>query len=347
MKVLKVIGIIIAVLVVAVVVLGLIAPKDYTVKRSITINAPQNVVYDNIRLFENFNKWEPWGKYDEGKTKVTLEGTDGTVGAKRSWEGPKTGSGSMTIAKLEENKSVTWDLAFLKPFESHSNVQVVVTPAEGGQQQVDWNMNGKMPFPFNAMGLFMNMDKTMGKDFEDGLKGLKSVSEAGGGTGTTAYKIDEIDWTEKNYLSHREVVKVADLPTFFGKHFPVIYGSITKANAQPGIPVGVYYDFDMAKGIADVAAAVPTDKVPFPIKSAEYKDLKLPAGKAYKIDYYGPYEKMEPAYDAMTVYLKEKFNREKPDLVVEEYVGDPVTEKDPSKLLTVIYFFVNDKTASK
>lgn len=346
MKVLKVIGIIIAVLVVVVVVLGLIAPKDYTVKRSIIINAPQNVVYDNIRLFENFNKWEPWSKYDEGKTEIKLEGTDGAVGTKRSWKGPKTGSGSMTIAKLEENKSVTWDLAFMEPFESHSEVEVTVTPGEGGQQ-VDWNMKGKMPFPFNAMGLFMNMDKTMGKDFEDGLKNLKTLSEAAGGTGTTTYKIDEIDWAEKNYLSHREVVKINELPAFFGKHIPAIHTTITKEKAQAGIPVGVYYDFDIAKGVTDVAVAVPTDKVPFPIKSADYKELKLPAGKAYKIDYYGPYEKMEPAYDAMTVYLKEKFNREKPDFVVEEYVGDPVTEKDPSKLLTVIYFFVNDKTASK
>lgn len=181
----KVIGIVIAVLVVAVVVIGLIAPKEYTVSRSITINAPQDVVYNNIRLFENFNKWEPWGKYDEGKTEVKLEGTDGAIGTKRSWKGPKTGEGSMTIKALEENKSVNWDLAFLKPYESHSDVTVSLTPADGGQK-VDWVLHGKMDFPFNAMGVFMSMDKMIGKDFEDGLANLKAVSESAAATAPTA-----------------------------------------------------------------------------------------------------------------------------------------------------------------
>lgn len=346
MKILKIVGIVIAALVVIVVVLGLIAPKDYTITRSIVINAPERVVYNNISRFENFNKWEPWGKYDEGKTVVTMEGTDGTVGAKRSWKGPKTGTGSMTIAELQENKSVTWDLAFLEPFETHNTVMVSVSPVEGGQK-VDWKMDGNMPFPFNAMGLFMNMDKTMGKDFEDGLNSLKTLSEKSDGTAPTAYNVEVIEWAEKNYLSHREVVKVTDLPAFFNKHIPAMYSTITTAKAQPGIPVGVYYEFDEAKGIADVAAAIPTDKVPFPVKSADYKELKIPAAKAYKIDYYGPYEKMEGAYETMTVYLKDKFNREKPDFVIEEYVGDPMVEKDMSKLHTVIYFFVNNKTAAK
>lgn len=346
MKVLKIIGIVIAVLVVIIVVAGLIVPNEYVVKRSITIGAPQEVIYNNISRFENFNKWEPWGKYDKGKTKVTMEGTDGTVGAKRSWEGPKTGSGSMTITKLDENKTVGWDLAFKEPFENNTKVEVSITPTDGGQQ-VDWVMKGESSYPFNAFNFTMEM--FTGKDFEDGLKGLKSVSEADGATGATAYKIDEIEWTEKKYLSHREIVKEADLPTFFNKHFPVIYSAITKAKAQPGIPVGVYYDFDMATDIADVAAAVPTDKVPFPLKdNNEYKVLTIAAGKAYKVDYYGPYGKeMEKAYTSINEYVKTKFNREKPDLVVEEYVGDPATEKDQSKLHTVIYFFVNEKTAAK
>lgn len=345
MKVLKVIGIIIAVLVVIIVVLGLVAPKDYTVKRSITINAPQDVVYNNIRLFENFNKWEPWSKYDEGKTEVKLEGTDGTVGAKRSWKGPKTGTGSMTIAALEENKSVTWDLAFMEPFESHSNVQVNVTPAEGGQQ-VDWIMNGKMPFPFNAMGLFMNMDKTMGKDFEDGLANLKTVSEAGGGTGATTYKVDEIDWTAKKYISHRETIKIPDMQAFFSKHYPAIAKEIGTQGATPGIPVAVYYKFDEVAGNTDVAAAIPYDGKDLKVKG--YDNLSIPAGKAYKIDYYGPYsEEMKKPYIAMEEFLQGKYNRKNPDLVVEEYVSDPMVEKDPSKLHTVIYFFVNEKTAEK
>lgn len=184
MKVLKVIGIVIAVLVVAVVVLGLIAPNEYSFKRSTVINAPADVIYNNVRLYSNFDKWEPWSKYDEGKNVVTFEGTDGTVGAKRNWKGEKTGTGSMVITDLQENKSVTWDL-FFGPFKDPNKVTVNISPTDGGQQ-VEWQIDGKSPFPFNAMGLFYSMEKAMGKDFEEGLKNLKTLSEAGGAAAPVA-----------------------------------------------------------------------------------------------------------------------------------------------------------------
>ena len=41
----------------------------------------------------------------------------------------------------------------------------------------------------------------------------------------------------------------------------------------------------------------------------------------------------------MGVKLK-ALGREKPEMVIEEYITDPSTEKDTSKWLTKIYFFV-------
>lgn len=344
MKVLKVIGIVIAVLVVIVVVLGLIAPNEYSFKRSTVINAPADVIYNNVRLYSNFDKWEPWSKYDEGKNKVTFEGTDGTVGAKRSWKGDKTGSGSMTIVDLQENKSVVWNL-FFGPFKDPNKVTVTITPAEGGQQ-VEWGINGRSPFPFNGLGLFYSMEKAMGKDFEDGLTGLKTLSESGGSTVASKYKIEEIDWAEKKYVSHRETVKIAELAPFLGKHYPAIAKELGSQGAKPGIPVAVYYTFNTEKGNTDVAAAIPYNGKDVKVKG--YDNLTLPATKGYKIDYYGAYgEAMEPAYLAMKEFLLAKHNTKDADYVIEEYVGDPMVEKDPSKLHTVIYFFVKDKTAAK
>jgi hypothetical protein len=34
-----------------------------------------------------------------------------------------------------------------------------------------------MPYPFNLMGLFMDMEETLGQDLEKGLKNLKRVLE--------------------------------------------------------------------------------------------------------------------------------------------------------------------------
>jgi len=45
------------------------------------------------------------------------------------------------------------------------------------QTKVKWGMSGKMVYPFNIMGLFMNMGEMVGKDFQTGLDNLKTVLE--------------------------------------------------------------------------------------------------------------------------------------------------------------------------
>ncbi len=43
--------------------------------------------------------------------------------------------------------------------------------------KVKWAFHGKMNYPFNLMGLFMNMEKMIGDDFQTGLNNLKAVLE--------------------------------------------------------------------------------------------------------------------------------------------------------------------------
>ena len=341
MKILKIIGIIIVAIVALVLVAGLLAPKDFNVNRSITINASPETVFRNISTFEQFNKWNPWNKLDSNQV-VTQEGTDGTVGAKRSWKGnSKVGEGSMTLTKAEPNKSAEYALDFLKPFKTHNIGYMDIETAEGGQK-VTWGMKGSMPYPMNALLLVMNIDKEGGKDFEEGLASLKTLSES---APTSAYQIKEVDWTAKNCLSVRKVVGFVDMPKFFGTHYPKMAEAIGKGGAKPGIPLAVFYRYDEKAMNADVAAAIPYEGKK--IISKEYAVLNLPATKANLIDYFGDYNGMKPAYDEMTVFLKKNFNRENPDMVVEEYVSDPMSEKDTAKWETKIYFFVKKEEVKK
>lgn len=338
MKILKIIGIIIAVLVVLVLVAGIIAPKKFDISRSVVVNAPAETVFKNCSHFSAFNQWNPWSKLDSTMV-VTEEGTDGTVGAKHSWKGNnKVGAGSMTITKVEPNARVEWALDFLEPFEAHNQAYMNMESVEGGQK-LTWGMKGAMPYPMNAMMLFMNMDKEGGKDYEEGLANLKAMCEA-----TPTYEITETDWAEKNCLAIRQVVGFADMPKFFGEHYSKMYEAIAKAGAKPTIPLGVYYKYDEKAMNADVAAAIPFEGKKVLAKG--YSNLNLPDSKAYLINYFGDYQKMKPAYEAMNEKLK-TLGRENPDMVVEEYVSDPMTEKDTAKWNTKIYFFVNNTAAAK
>ena len=48
---------------------------------------------------------------------------------------------------------------------------------DGSSTKVTWVFESKMPYPFNVMRLFMNMDKAIGEDFSVGLNNLKAQLE--------------------------------------------------------------------------------------------------------------------------------------------------------------------------
>lgn len=45
------------------------------------------------------------------------------------------------------------------------------------QTKVTWGFSGKMPYPLNAISLFVDFDEMLGKDFSDGLTNLKAILE--------------------------------------------------------------------------------------------------------------------------------------------------------------------------
>ena len=69
-------------------------------------------------------------------------------------------------------------LDFFTPFEGHNTAEFTLQP-EGDGTRVTWAMFGQHKFIGKLMGLFMDMDKMIGRDFEDGLKNLKRIAEAG------------------------------------------------------------------------------------------------------------------------------------------------------------------------
>lgn len=335
MKILKIIGVVLALLVTALVVIGLVAPKSYEVKRDIVINASAATVFKTVSHFAQFPKWSPWQELDPNM-KTNLEGTDGTVGAKYSWEGNgNAGAGSMTITKLEDGKYLEQSLEFLKPFPSQATTYFSLVAAEGSTQ-ITWGMKGENNFMARIfLTLMGGMDAAVGKDYEKGLAKLKTLCEASPAS-SSAYEVKEIDWKGKDYAIVRSTVKFPDIPAFFKKNLPVLFEAVTKAKGNPGIPVGIFYKYDEKAGETDMAAGVPYEGK---IDLGKTAVTHAAAGKAYLIEYYGAYENMQAPYQSMAEYLKANFGHENPDLVIEEYVTDPGVEKDTSQWLTNIYFF--------
>jgi effector-binding domain-containing protein len=134
------------------------------------------------------------------------------------------------------------------------------------------------------------------------------------------------------YLAKRAMVKSNEISSFFQKNMPNFFADAGKAGLQPaGPPSGIYFSWDTVKHQTDMAVAVAVAPVKtFPkIKGMEQVKVE---GKALYLPYHG-------AYDKFHDYMKEK-NMAWNNLMVEEYITDPMTEKDTAKWQTNIYYFV-------
>ncbi len=168
---------ILAALGVIILILGAVAPKNYAVERSVTVDRPVSEVYDYIKYLKKHDEWSPWASRDPNMKKE-FRGTDGEPGFVSAWEGNKqVGSGEQEIKKLTENKRLDTELRFLKPYKSTSDAYVNLDAVSEGSTKVSWGFTGENKFPMNIMMMFMNMDKAVGGDFEEGLASLKAKME--------------------------------------------------------------------------------------------------------------------------------------------------------------------------
>ena len=174
MKALKVILIIVVALAALFFIVGMFLPKSYSVTRSIVVNSPDSVVYNNVANFNNFMKWNPWSKM-EPSAKVEISGPVAQPDHLYTWNGEKTGQGQMKIENVDPYKLVDFELKFIKPFESVADTKFSFEPANGGTK-VDWTMTGQNNSTMEKWMSLM-MDGMLGKDFESGLQSLKELSE--------------------------------------------------------------------------------------------------------------------------------------------------------------------------
>lgn len=162
-------------IIVSILIIMFIAPQKFEMNRSVVINKPISEVFKYLKFIKNQDEWSPWKSKDPIMNQ-TFIGNDGEVGFIAKWEGNKdVGMGEQEILSIIENQIVTSKLRFFKPWKSEADAYLRVVELTKNQTNVTWGFSGKNPMPFNVFMLFFNMDKTVGKDFEEGLARLKKI----------------------------------------------------------------------------------------------------------------------------------------------------------------------------
>jgi hypothetical protein len=173
-----------AVLLVVYVFIVALQPADFCIARSAKIPAPPGVVFAQVNDFHVWGKWSPWAKLDP-EMKQTYTGPTAGSGAGYAWRGnKKVGEGRMTILDDRMDEFIRIKLEFLKPFAATNTAEFTFTP-DRGHTIVTWSMTGTKNFLMKGLGLFMNMDKMVGGDFEKGLAQLTALAESAAAPGVS------------------------------------------------------------------------------------------------------------------------------------------------------------------
>ena len=152
-------------------------PDTFRVQRATTIQASPEKIFGFLNDFHRWASWSPWEKLDPAMQK-THSGAPSGKGAVYEWAGNgKVGQGRMEITETVAPNRIAIKLDFLKPMEAH-NVAEFSLVTRGGTTEVVWAMHGPAPFVSKLMGVFVSMDRLIGKDFETGLANLKAAAEA-------------------------------------------------------------------------------------------------------------------------------------------------------------------------
>lgn len=170
MKIFKLFGIFVGVACVILAIIPNFLESEYSVERSTVVQAPMEVVFAQVNNVKNWTKWGPW--MEDKTLKVQFGDKTEGLGASYSWTSDNSGNGILTIAQLEQNRSLKTNLNF----DGSQANGFWKFEEENGAVKVTWGMNGVANSYFERY-LSVFIDAMAGEMFENGLGNLKKIAE--------------------------------------------------------------------------------------------------------------------------------------------------------------------------
>ena len=176
MKIIKWLVILLVVLVLGVAIAGAVLPRDYSIERSVTIQAKAEKIHPHVADLKEWPKWMPWWEIDP-TIKSTYGDISKGVGATSTWTSEQEGGGDCTITASDPATGVAYDMNFFNGDEKMPSKSQLSYAADGEGTKVTWKMEGEFD---GMMGGLLNVmfKATIPTYFDQGLGKLKDLAEA-------------------------------------------------------------------------------------------------------------------------------------------------------------------------
>jgi effector-binding domain-containing protein len=332
-SILKKILYIIACVLVLILIAGLLMPKEINISLKRSIDVPANYAYNLANNQMSAPLWNAWIIEDK-ETNVVYDQIVQGKGSGYSWTSKKNGNGSILYTDVVQDKKINADL--MMGGTKSSYIQTFVT--ENGKSHIQWDFNTHMSYPKNAFAPFLKyiINKKNKQSIDNMVSEVKKRQKAE----YFGYSINEGSQNPRYFLTSRSTVSFDQISQFYTQNLAAIYQKLQNEGiTASGAPCAIYYAYNEISKKADMAVAVPV------LTSVAVKDLEsvnLPIQNAATVDYYGDPSKNQLAHYALNEYVLDRYGLSSQP-IIEEYLSDPLKEKDPSKWLTKIYYYTTEK----
>jgi len=148
-------------------------PDNFYAARSLQIAAPPNRLHGLINDLRQMNRWNPYALRDCGGI-AEYSGPEAGPGATFHFAG-KGGTGQVIVTDSSP-ALIGMRLVMTKPIAGDNRVEFQLKPV-GDQTEVTWAMKGKQNLLIKVLSLFINCERMMARDFDEGLGNLKAIAE--------------------------------------------------------------------------------------------------------------------------------------------------------------------------
>jgi effector-binding domain-containing protein len=135
-----------------------------------------------------------------------------------------------------------------------------------------------------------------------------------------------------------EVVKLSELPLFFGRALTVVAGELERQGVKPSGPPVSFYE-GVAADKVDVTVGFPVDQAVAP--SHGVRTVTLPGGRAVQTVHAGPYDRLHATYAELGQWFITQ-ELAPAEVMWEQYVVGRDVEPDPARWQTLIIYPIAD-----
>lgn len=303
----------------------------YSVRKSVTIDAPQAKIRALIEDFNQWNRWSPW-TIAEPECPIEISGEPGVIGHSMMWDGEIIGSGRNTLNSIAANE-IAYDLAFFKPWKSEAEARFQFEDS-GEQTKVTWCLSSSMPWFLFFM--IKTMKNWIGMDYERGLRMLKALAETGEINAKTTNN-GLVDYQGFSYVGLKRSVAIDEVASTMQEDFDTMVKLVVIEHQTAARHwVTIYPKFDMRNLRATYIVAVSDENLRDKNLDQKFIRGQIPTGKMLEVKHDGPYDFLGNAWamGMMTMRAKKHKGAKYP---FEQYWNSPL-EEAPENLRTSVYF---------